>query len=106
MVQCLSLSVSLSLQVLEKRMLSLQGRLKDFDIIKGQLEENEDPNNLNNAQDAVQRHVETKQQLEKVDLDIACEAVSHTISKLLPCDNPDFLGELVEPYVHTSCWKA
>ena len=75
-------------------MLDLQGRLEDFSAIQGQLEAEEDLNSLLSAQNAVHRHVETKQQLEKVDLDIACEAVGHTISKLLPCDNPDFLCEL------------
>ena len=67
--------------------------MEDFSLIQEQLEEKEDPQNLPDARDAVRRHVETKQQLEKADLDIACEAVSHTVSKLLPCDNPDFLGE-------------
>lgn len=74
-------------------MLSMQGRMEDFDLIQEQLERKEDPRNLDDARDAVRRHVETKQQLEKADLDIACEAVSHTVSKLLPCHNPDFLGE-------------
>ena len=74
--------------------MSLQGRLEDFEMIQRQLEEEEDPEDLENARDSVRRHVETKQQLNKVDLDIACEAVSHTINKLLPCDNPDFTGEL------------
>jgi len=76
--------------------LSLQGRLEDFDQIQRQLGEEDDPGDLENARDSVRRHVETKQQLEKVDLDIACEAVTHTISKLLPCENLDFLGVLTE----------
>lgn len=67
--------------------------MEDFYLIQDQLEEKEDPQNLEDARDAVRRHVETKQQLEKADLDMACEAVSHTVSKLLPCDNPDFLCE-------------
>ena len=67
--------------------------MEDFEQIREQLEEMEDPRTLNDARDSVRRHVETKQQLEKADLDIACEAVSHTVSKLLPCENPDFLCE-------------
>lgn len=74
-------------------MLSLQGRLEDFDLIQDQLDQKEDPLNLNDARDAVRRHVEARQQLEKADLDTACEAVSHTVGKLLPCENPDFLCE-------------
>ena len=89
---CLCMSFA-SCQSLEKHLLSLQGRLEDFEQIQHQLEEDEDPGDLENARDSVRRHVETKQQLEKLDLDIACEAVSHTIGKLLPCDNPDFVGE-------------
>ena len=77
-------------------MLSLQGRLEDFDFIQVQMEEEEEPQDLESARDAVRRHVETKQLLEKVDLDIACDAVGHTVSKLLPCENPDFLGESQE----------
>ena len=49
--------------------------------------------NLNEARDAVRRHVEAKQQLDKEDLDIICETVSHTIAKIQPCDNADFQGE-------------
>ncbi len=66
--------------------------MEDFDLIREQLDEKEDPKSLNEARDAVRRHVETKQQLEKGDLDMASEAVSHTVSKFLPCENPDFLG--------------
>ena len=83
------------MQSLEKHILSLQGRMEDFDHIQEQLERKEDPLTLEDARDAVRRHVEMKQQLDKADLDIACEAVSHTVGKLLPCTNPDFLGAVL-----------
>ncbi len=67
--------------------------MEDFDLIQDKLERKEDPCNLDDARDAVRHHVMMKQQLEKADLDVGCEAVSHTVSKLLPCSNPDFLGE-------------
>ena len=69
--------------------------MEDFEHIREQLNEPEDPQSLNEARDAVRRHVEAKQQLDKAELDMACEAVGHTVSKMLPCQNPDFLCKYV-----------
>ena len=34
------------------------------------------------------------------DLDCECEAVSHSIGKLRPCSNPDFIGESTPTHTH------
>ena len=64
-----------------------------MDQLREQLEQLEDPIDLNEARDSVRRHVEAHQQLDKVELDTLCETISHSIAKLQPCYNPDFKGE-------------
>lgn len=79
-------------QTLEKHQIELLGRLDEFERLREQLEVSEQLESLNEARDAVRRHVEAKQLLDKSDLDSSCEAVNHTTVKLSPCTNPDFLG--------------
>lgn len=96
-------SASSSPQILEKHLLDLLGRLDDFELLREQLEVNENPENLNEARDAVRRHVEAKQRLDKSDLDSVCEAINNTIVKLFPCTNGDFLGWLNFVYCSSGC---
>lgn len=81
-----------TLQNLEKHLIEVEGRLEEFEGLRDQLGQLEHLENLNEARDAVRRHVEAKQRLDKGDLDTLCESVSHTIVKMQPCHNADFQG--------------
>ena len=53
-------------QSLEKHQLELEGRLEEFEVLREQLGQLEHLDNLNEARDAVRRHVEAKQRLDKI----------------------------------------
>ena len=89
-----------SLQNVEHHLIELERRLGEFDLLRDQLGHLEHLDSLNEARDAVRRHVEAKQQIDKTDLDITCDAVSHTIAKMQPCDNTDFQGVMDSYSVH------
>lgn len=74
-------------------MFDLKCRLENFDNLRVQLEANEDPSNLNEARDAIRRHVEAKKLIDKANLDSLCESAFHTVSKLKGCTHPDIVGE-------------
>ena len=74
-------------------MLDLKFRLEGIESLREQLERKEDPVNLNEARDAVRRHVEARPLLDKSGLDAACEAAIHAVSKLKGCNHPDITGE-------------
>ena len=80
---------------MERHTISLEQRLEEFEALREQFGNLERLDNLNEARDAVRRHVEAKQRLDKTDLDIICETVGHTIAKLQPCDNADFQGTYI-----------
>ena len=82
-------------QNLEKQQLELENLLEEFEALREQFGLLEDLENLNEARDAVRRHVEAKQRLGKEELDVICEKVSHVIARTQPCDNPDFQGWIV-----------
>ncbi len=84
-------------------MLELKERLEGIESLREQLEWNEDPVNLNEARDAVRRHVEAQSLLDKGGLDTSCEAAIHAVSKLNGCNHPDIIGEYnYQYYPHTN----
>ena len=83
-------------QSLEKHQLELEGRLEEFEVLREQLGQLEHLDNLNEARDAVRRHVEAKQRLDKGELDTISEKVSHVIARMQPCHNPDFQGSYLQ----------
>ena len=70
----------------------MEERLEEFEVLRDQLGQLEHLENLNEARDAVRRHVDAKQRLDKEDLDTLCEKVSHVIANMQQRDNPDFQG--------------
>ena len=86
-------------------MLELHGRLEGFERLREQLDQPVQADDLNEARDAVRRHVEAKQLLDKALLDGACEAMSHTVARMQPCSNPDFTGECAQSRAELSPWK-
>ena len=78
-------------------MIDLKCRLESFETLREQLEHPEDPVNLNEARDAVRRHVEARQHVDKADLDSSCEAAIHAVSKLKGCRHPDIAGKKWTP---------
>ncbi len=82
-----------SSQCLEKHLLELKARLEGIESMREQLERDEDPVDLNEARDAVRRHVDARSLLDKGGLDTACEAAINAVAMLKGCSHPDITGK-------------
>ncbi len=73
--------------------MELKARLEGIESLREQLERDEDPVDLNEARDAVRRHVDARSLLDKGGLDTACEAAFNAVAKLKGCSHPDITGK-------------